>query len=137
MKPGGGKNVWNLRGEKIYRTESTQGAWVTSCVEHSRETGGREKRLKPTRGRKFIPSNPREARGLGAPRGRRVEKGLMYGSNTTVRRDRNRSGGGVAIYIRSHIPYIIQKDLMTDNLELICIEIKKTERQTTVNYNVV
>ena len=42
-----------------------------------------------------------------------------------VRRDRNRSGGGVAMYIRSHIPYIVRKDLMTDSLELICVEIKK------------
>ena len=31
----------------------------------------------------------------------------------------------ITIYIRSHIPYIVRKDLMTDNLELICIEIKK------------
>ena len=42
-----------------------------------------------------------------------------------VRRDRNRSGGGVAMYIRSHIPYTIRNDLLPDNLELICVEIKK------------
>ncbi|CAB4006694.1 RNA-directed DNA polymerase from transposon BS, partial [Paramuricea clavata] len=42
-----------------------------------------------------------------------------------VRRDRNRSGGGVAMYIRSNIPYTIRKDLFPGNLELICIEIKK------------
>ena len=42
-----------------------------------------------------------------------------------VRRDRNRSGGGAAMYIRSHIPYIVRKDLMTDSLELLCVEIKK------------
>ena len=42
-----------------------------------------------------------------------------------VRRDRNRSGGGVAMYIRSHIPYTIRNDLFPDNLELICVEIKK------------
>ena len=42
-----------------------------------------------------------------------------------VRRDRNRSGGGVAMYIRSNIPYTIRKDLFPDNLELICVEIKK------------
>ena len=42
-----------------------------------------------------------------------------------VRRDRNRSGGGVAIYIRSHIPYTIRNDLLPDNLELICVEVEK------------
>ena len=41
-----------------------------------------------------------------------------------VRHDRDRSGGGVAMYIRSHIPYI-RNDLFPDNLELICVEIKK------------
>ncbi len=34
------------------------------------------------------------------------------------------SGGGVAMYIRSNIPYTIRKDLFPDNLELICVEIK-------------
>ena len=42
-----------------------------------------------------------------------------------VRRDRNRNGGGVGMYIISHIPYTIRKDLFPDNLELICVEIKK------------
>ena len=63
---------------------------MTSCVEPSRDndvmrgTGGREKRLKPTRGRKFIASNPRKARGIGAPRGRRVGISRKIGSNTTT-----------------------------------------------------
>ncbi len=38
-----------------------------------------------------------------------------------VRSDRNRYGGGVAIYIRTIIPYIIRKDLLQDTLELLCI----------------
>ena len=42
-----------------------------------------------------------------------------------VRRDRNRNGGGVAIYIRNNIPFTIRKDLMPDNLELLCVELKK------------
>ena len=42
-----------------------------------------------------------------------------------VRCDRNRIGGGVAMYIRSHIPYTIREDLLPYNLELICVEITK------------
>ena len=34
-------------------------------------------------------------------------------------------GGGVAIYIRSCIPYIIRTDLNTDNAEAVCLEIRK------------
>ena len=35
-----------------------------------------------------------------------------------IRSDRNRNGGGVAMYIRTVIPYIIRKDLSQDTLEL-------------------
>ena len=42
-----------------------------------------------------------------------------------VRRDRNRHGGAVAIYIRNNLVYINRKDLMPDILEAICIEVKK------------
>ena len=38
-----------------------------------------------------------------------------------IRSDRNRYGGGVVIYIRTIIPYIIRKDLLQDTLELLCI----------------
>ena len=44
-----------------------------------------------------------------------------------VTRDRNSSRGGVAMYIRSHIPYTIRKDLLPDNLELIYVEVKKSK----------
>ena len=43
-----------------------------------------------------------------------------------IRRDRNRHGGGVSIYIRDNIPYIQRYDLPVQDLETICIEIKKT-----------
>ena len=36
-------------------------------------------------------------------------------------------GGGVAIYIRSCIPYIIRTDLNTDNAEAVCLEIRKSK----------
>ena len=40
-----------------------------------------------------------------------------------IRSDRNRYGGGVAIYIRTVTPYIIRKDLLQDTLELLSIEV--------------
>jgi hypothetical protein len=42
-----------------------------------------------------------------------------------IRRDRNRMGGGVAIYIRNCIPYIIRTDFNPENAEAVCLEIKK------------
>ena len=40
------------------------------------------------------------------------------------RKDRNRHGGGVAIYIKEDINYTIRDDLPNHNLELICIRIQ-------------
>ena len=40
-----------------------------------------------------------------------------------VRKDRNRNGGGVALYIRNVIDYKIRNDLMNENLETITIEV--------------
>ena len=42
-----------------------------------------------------------------------------------LRRDRNRNGGGVSMYIRKNIPYCNREDLAVENIELICIEVKK------------
>lgn len=42
-----------------------------------------------------------------------------------VRKDRNRHGGGVAIYIRNSINYKVRDELMQDNLETITVEICK------------
>ena len=42
-----------------------------------------------------------------------------------MRKDRNRNGGGVAIYIRSVINYKERHDLQDDNLETITVEISK------------
>ena len=42
-----------------------------------------------------------------------------------VRRDRNRNGGGVAMYIRSCITFTNRNDLVPESLEQICIEINK------------
>ncbi len=42
-----------------------------------------------------------------------------------LRCDRNRHGGGVAIYIRDNFVSVNQNDLMPVSLEAICVEIKK------------
>ena len=44
---------------------------------------------------------------------------------TLVRRDRCRSGGGVAMYIRNVIDYKIRSDLSDPDLEFLCIEMQK------------
>ena len=42
-----------------------------------------------------------------------------------MRRDRNRNGGGVALYIRSSINYRTRLNLMLGNLETITVEVQK------------
>ena len=43
--------------------------------------------------------------------------------------DRNRNGGGVAIFIQENIPYIFRQDLVTGALELLCIEVTNCNLQ--------
>ena len=40
-----------------------------------------------------------------------------------IRKDRNTHGGGVVIYIREHLCFTNRNDLVSKNLEMICIEI--------------
>ena len=42
-----------------------------------------------------------------------------------IRRDRNRFGGGVVVYIRQVFPFCERKYLNLDCFEMICIEISK------------
>ncbi|KAK2547771.1 hypothetical protein P5673_032179 [Acropora cervicornis] len=42
-----------------------------------------------------------------------------------VRHDRNRSGGGVCIYVRKSINFDKRSDLVPENLEAVCIEVTK------------
>ena len=42
-----------------------------------------------------------------------------------IRRDRNRNGGGVCFYVRSTINYSLRLDLSVNQLENLCIEIRK------------
>lgn len=48
-----------------------------------------------------------------------------------VRKDRNRNGGGVAIYLRNTIPHTVRDDLIpTDtDIEAICREINKPKNK--------
>ena len=46
-----------------------------------------------------------------------------------VRNDRNRHGGGVALYTRSNISYTRRTDLETDDIECIWVEIKNKQRK--------
>ena len=43
-----------------------------------------------------------------------------------VRKDRNREGGGVAIFYRSHLNVKVRDELVPDSLELLCLEIIKS-----------
>ena len=56
---------------------------MTSCVEPSRETGGREKRRETYGGRKFIASYPRGVHVASRGKIWRVEKGPKCRSSTT------------------------------------------------------
>jgi predicted glutamine amidotransferase len=41
-------------------------------------------------------------------------------------RNRNRNGGGVAIYLRNNIPYVERSDLIIpENVEALCLRIRK------------
>ena len=42
-----------------------------------------------------------------------------------MRKDRNRNGGGVAIYVRSTINYMVRGEFDTEGLETITVEISK------------
>jgi hypothetical protein len=42
-----------------------------------------------------------------------------------IRKDRSRNGGGVCIYLRSSIKYKIRSDLISSDLEAVCVEITK------------
>ena len=42
-----------------------------------------------------------------------------------IRKDRNRAGGGVVVYIREAISYLNRNDLVSDHLEMIIIEISQ------------
>ena len=42
-----------------------------------------------------------------------------------IRKDRSRNGGGVCIFLHSSINYKIRSDLISNDLEAVCVEITK------------
>ena len=44
---------------------------------------------------------------------------------TLFRRDRTRKGGGLALYIKNNIPFLVRQDLLSPNLEMLCVEINR------------
>ena len=50
-----------------------------------------------------------------------------------VRKDRNRKGGGVAIYVRNTINYMIRAEFDAKDLETITIEIKPKSKPFIIN----
>ena len=50
---------------------------------------------------------------------------LKFWGYEIVRRDRNRNGGDVASYLRNNIPYVERSDLIPENVEALCLEIRK------------
>ena len=45
-----------------------------------------------------------------------------------IRNDRNRSGGGVVLYIRDTISFSERKDLVPEPLKMICIEVRRPHK---------
>ena len=55
----------------------------------------------------------------------KISKDLLKIENYEIERcDRNREGGGIALYIKDGIKYHVRKDLPEKSLELLCIEIE-------------
>ena len=52
-----------------------------------------------------------------------VDEEVSIPGYTIERRDRNRYGGGVVLYVRENLPYTIREDLVPVRLEMICVEI--------------
>ena len=55
-----------------------------------------------------------------------IDDGLIsISGNEILRKDRNRMGGGVAIYYRDNLNVISRNELVPDSLEAVCIEVRK------------
>ena len=49
-----------------------------------------------------------------------------------LRSDRKRNGGGVCMYIRCHVNYENRPDLIPNDLEAICLEIKQANSKSFI-----
>ena len=53
------------------------------------------------------------------------DEAVKMTSYDLIRKDRNRNGRGVSLYVRNTIPYSDRNDLLANIVEAICIEINK------------
>ena len=60
----------------------------------------------------------------------RRDRGLVNKMSSIIRRDRATLGGGVAVYVKSNIPFKRRWDLEMDSLELIWLEYDVTRKAT-------
>ena len=49
----------------------------------------------------------------------------MFLGYHVIRKDRNRHGGGVLLYVRDSIPFTERNDLLADTLEMVCVELSR------------
>ena len=51
---------------------------------------------------------------------------------TPIRLDRNRHGGGVAMYFKNNVPFVERKDLIIPNLEAVWAEVKLSNKKVLI-----
>ena len=51
-----------------------------------------------------------------------------------IRKDRNRNGGGVGIYVKNTLNITERKDVDTGTIEALCIEVKKNQSESLRNF---
>jgi exonuclease III len=60
-----------------------------------------------------------------------ISDGLMsIGGFDILRSDRKRNGGGVCTYVRCHVNYENRPDLIPNDLEAVCLEIKQANSKS-------
>ena len=62
-----------------------------------------------------------------------INDGLIHLNGYDIlRKDRNRMGGGVAIYFRDNINTMNRNELVPDSLEALCVEVRKPKSKPIV-----
>ena len=106
-------NISNLKGLKIANLN------VNSLLKHIDEI------------RTFLSDNPFDILAINESKiDSSIRDSEIHINNySIIRLDRNRFGGGVSIYKKNTIPYFERRDLVPDNLEMICVEITRQRRR--------
>ena len=58
------------------------------------------------------------------------DEGVEITGYEIIRVDRNRNDGGVAIYLKNSISYNVRDDVVPDEAEAICLEVKKQKTKS-------